>query len=72
LRGSPYAEGLDRIETFIQKIATDHKLPVFGSYNPHTLGCTSDMYIDAEHANDKCLKKIFDQFMAIDATKGAQ
>jgi hypothetical protein len=72
LRGSPYAEGLDRIEALIQKIATDHKLPVFGSYNPHTLGCTSEMYIDAEHANDKCLQKIFDQYMAIDAKRGAQ
>lgn len=72
LRGSPYAEGLVRIESLIQKIATDHNLPVFGSYNPHTLGCTSEMYIDAEHANDKCLKKIFDQYMVLDAKKGVQ
>ncbi len=72
LRGTPYAEGLDRIETLIQKIANDHKLPVFGSYNPHELGCVSEMYIDAEHANDKCLQKIFDQYMAIDAKAGMQ
>lgn len=72
LRGSPYAAGLDRIDALIQRIANDHKLPVFGSFNPHTLGCTSEMYIDAEHSNDKCLKKIFDQYMAIDAKSGAQ
>ncbi len=65
LQGSPYAEGLTRIEALIQRIADDHKLPVFGGYNPHPLGCTPAMYIDAEHANDKCLQKIFDQYMAI-------
>lgn len=70
LRGTPYAEGLDRIEKLIQDIANQHKLPVFGSYNPHTLGCTSEMYIDAEHSNDKCLQKIFDQYMAIDMKAG--
>jgi hypothetical protein len=71
LRGTPYAEGLERIEKLIQDIANQHKLPVFGSYNPHTLGCTPEMYIDAEHANDKCLQKVFDQYMAIDAKAGA-
>jgi hypothetical protein len=70
LRGTPYAEGLDRIEKLIQDIATEHKLPVFGSFNPHTLGCTSEMYIDAEHSNDKCLQKIFDQYMALNAKGG--
>ena len=72
LRGSPYAKGLERIEALIQRIANDHKLPVFGSYNPHDIGCVSEQYIDAEHANDKCLQKIFDQYMAIDLKAGMQ
>ncbi len=71
LQGTPYGDGLKRIQSLIQKIATDHKLPLFGSFNPHELGCTSDMYIDAEHANDKCLQKIFDQYIALDAKAGA-
>ena len=25
------------------------------------------MYIDAEHSNENCLQKIFDQFMALDS-----
>jgi hypothetical protein len=70
LQGTPYFEGLQRIEKLVQRIATDHKLPLFGSFNPHALGCTSDMYIDAEHANDKCLQKIFDQYMALSAKSG--
>jgi hypothetical protein len=70
LQGTPYAEGLTRIEALVQKIANDHKLPLFGSFNPHKLGCTSAMYIDAEHSNMQCLQKIFDQFAVIDSKKG--
>jgi hypothetical protein len=70
MQGTPYAEGLQRIEALTQKFAMDHHLPLFGSFNPHKLGCTSDMFIDAEHSNALCLQKIFDQFTAIDSMKG--
>jgi hypothetical protein len=69
VQGKPYAAGLARIETLVKKFATDHHLPLFGSFNPHKLGCTSDMYIDAEHSNMQCLQKIFDQFAALDSHK---
>jgi hypothetical protein len=69
VQGSAYAEGLKKIEALVQKLARDHDVPLFGSFNPHDLGCEASMYIDAEHSNDKCLKKIFDQFMAIDRAK---
>jgi hypothetical protein len=72
LQGTPYAEGLSKMEALIDTIAADHNLPLFGSFNPHDLGCTSEMYIDAEHSNDKCLQKIFDQFVAIDKAKGGR
>jgi hypothetical protein len=71
LQGSPYAEGLQKINELTQRIAKDHGLQIFGSFNPHDIGCTSDMYIDAEHANDKCLQKIFDQFVALDTLRGS-
>lgn len=70
MQGTPYAEGLQRIEVLTQKFANDHQLPVFGSFNPHKLGCTSDMFIDAEHSNPTCLQKVFDQFTAIDSLRG--
>jgi hypothetical protein len=70
LQGSPYAEGLKRIEELTQRIAADHGLKVFGSFNPHDIGCTAAMYIDAEHSNEKCLQKIFDQYVALDKTQG--
>ena len=71
LQGSRYAAGLTKIEELTQRIAKDHGLPVFGSFNPHKLGCTSDMYIDAEHSNEKCLQKIFDEFVVIDKLRGS-
>ncbi len=70
LQGTPYAEGLQRIETLIKKLATDHNLPLFGGFNPHKIGCTADMYIDAEHSNEHCLQKVMDQFVALDSQKG--
>jgi hypothetical protein len=70
VQGTPFAEGLNRFETLVQNIAADHHLPLFGSFNPHKLGCTSDMYIDAEHSNMRCLQKVFDQFAVIDGQKG--
>jgi hypothetical protein len=70
MQGTPYGEGLQRIEALTQKFAKDHQLPVFGSFNPHKLGCTSDMFIDAEHSNPTCLQKVFDQFTAIDSLRG--
>jgi hypothetical protein len=70
VQGTAYAEGLNQFEKLVQKIASDHHLPLFGSFNPHKLGCTSAMYIDAEHSNMQCLQKIFDQFAVIDSQKG--
>lgn len=70
VQGTPYAAGLVRIESLVQKFAADHHLPLFGSFNPHKLGCTAAMYIDAEHSNMQCLQKIFDQFAVLDSQKG--
>jgi hypothetical protein len=69
--GTPYAEGLARIEALTQKFSVEYGFPIFGSFNPHKMGCTSDMYIDAEHSNPKCLQKVFDQFLALDSIRKA-
>ncbi|NJM28773.1 MAG: hypothetical protein HC855_00325 [Rhizobiales bacterium] len=76
LAGSPYAEGLRKIEALTKDIASRHGLKIIGSFNPHDVGCTAEMYIDAEHANDQCLGKIFAQFEEMDlkgvALRGTQ
>jgi hypothetical protein len=70
--GSPYAEGLARIEQLTRDIAARHGLKIIGSFNPHDVGCTADMYIDAEHGSPVCLQKIFDQFTMLDTSREKQ
>ena len=70
VQGSPYAEGLGRIETLMQDIATRHNIPLLGSFNPHKIGCEAVMYIDAEHSNEKCLTKLLEPFVAMQRAKG--
>ena len=68
--GTPYAEGLARVDALVHTIATEHNLPLIGGFNPHQVGCTADMYIDSEHSSPKCLQKIFDQFLGLSNLKG--
>jgi hypothetical protein len=69
IAGTPYAEGLAKVEALTQTFSAEYGFPVFGSFNPHKMGCTSDMYIDAEHSNPQCLQKVFDQFLALDGVR---
>ncbi|MGI9421835.1 MAG: hypothetical protein ACR2PA_01425, partial [Hyphomicrobiaceae bacterium] len=57
-----YKKGLEKIESLTRGYADKYGFQVFGSFNPHDIGCTADMYIDAEHANPKCQGKILQQF----------
>ena len=68
--GTPYAEGLARVNSLVHTIAAEHNLPLIGGFNPHDVGCTADMYIDSEHSSPKCLQKIFDQFLDLSSMKG--
>jgi hypothetical protein len=70
VQGTPYFEGLTKIEELARQIAAKHGLKIIGSFNPHKVGCTAAMYIDAEHGNPECLRKIFDEFAAIDNRAG--
>jgi hypothetical protein len=66
-----YKDGLIRIEKLIADIAARHGLKVIGSYNPHEIGCVKEMYIDAEHSNATCLKKVLAPFVAEHVQKTA-
>jgi hypothetical protein len=59
-----YAKGLKSIEKLIDDLAVRHGIKVIGSYNPHDVGCTKEMYIDAEHSNSTCLTKVLEPFVA--------
>lgn len=54
----PYAEGLRRIEDLTRDFARKYDWRIIGSFDPRVVGCTKEMYIDAEHANPHCLSKL--------------
>ena len=68
LDGSPYKEGLTRIEELTQGFADKYGLQVIGSFDPKDLGCEARMYIDAEHSSSECLGKLLQQYIDIDDT----
>ena len=69
--GTPFADGVARVEALTQQFSTEYGFPIFGSFNPHKVGCTTDMYIDAEHSSPICLQKVFDQFLALNGVRKA-
>jgi hypothetical protein len=66
IKGTPYEAGLHDIEKLTDGIAKEFGLKQFGSYNPADVGCVSSEFIDAEHSNMTCLRKVFAQFVAMD------
>jgi hypothetical protein len=70
IQGTPYQVGLRRVEEIVAGLAEKHGLRVVGGFNPHAVGCTADMYIDAEHAGPACLGRIIDEFRALDQRAG--
>lgn len=65
VKNGAYRTGLARIEKITQNFAKKYGFKVFGSFDPAQVGCTKEMYIDAEHANSACLGKIFKQYSAL-------
>lgn len=62
VQGSPYMDGLDKVKALTKGWADKYNLPIIGGFDPATVGCTSNMYIDAEHSNPKCLGMLLGQY----------
>jgi hypothetical protein len=60
-----YPAGLDKIRKVTRELAAKHGLRIIGDFDPRKVGCTADMYIDAEHSNPSCIRMIFKQYEAI-------
>ncbi len=58
VQDTPYMDGLREVEAVTRELAAKHKLGLVGSFDPADLGCTADMFIDAEHANASCLSAL--------------
>lgn len=69
MKGTKYIEGLAAVEQVTRDLALKHGARIIGSFDPSTLGCTGDMYIDAEHSNPDCLSRLFNQFNVLDAAR---
>lgn len=66
VKGTPYMDGLRKIEDLTKHWAGKFGARVIGSFDPQALGCKARMYIDAEHSSAECLGKLFDQFNELD------
>lgn len=62
VQDSPYMDGLEKIEKLTQSWADAYGFEVIGGFAPESVGCTADMYIDAEHGNPKCLGMLLAQY----------
>ncbi|MGI9465329.1 MAG: hypothetical protein ACR2OM_15410, partial [Aestuariivirgaceae bacterium] len=69
LQGSPYMEGVRRVEDLTKMYAAKYNFKVIGGFNPHKVGCTEEQYIDAEHSRPECLARIIDEFLTLDKGK---
>jgi hypothetical protein len=58
VQGSPYMDGLRQVEAVTRELAEKHKLALVGGFDPGGLGCTEEMFIDAEHSNASCLRPL--------------
>lgn len=68
VRGTAYKDGLDRVTGIAATLAAKHGLDVVGSFDPTLLGCDAAMFIDSNHSNAACLKRIFDQIPGLRST----
>lgn len=62
VQGSPYIDGLKRVEDLTKSWAEKYGFAMIGGFAPESVGCTADMYIDAEHGNPKCLGMLLNQY----------
>lgn len=66
VREGPYMAGLERVMQVTRDLAAKYELPIIGGFDPAEVGCTSDMYIDAEHSNPACLAQIINEYVQLD------
>jgi hypothetical protein len=66
VQGTAYMEGLKPVIELQKSLAEKYGIKTFGGFDPKSVGCVPEEYIDSEHANPACLQKIFNQFIKLD------
>lgn len=72
VKDSPYMDGLQNIIDLTQHWSRKYGFPVIGGFSPESVGCSADMYIDAEHGNPKCLGMLLNQYPLKDRSASVQ
>ncbi|MEM7425616.1 MAG: hypothetical protein AAF441_05945 [Pseudomonadota bacterium] len=62
VQGSPYIDGLEKVKQLTRQWSKKYGFPLMGGFAPEDVGCTADMYIDAEHGNPTCLGMLLNQY----------
>ena len=62
VQDSPYMLGLAKVQALTRHWSRTYGFPIIGAFSPYEIGCTADMYIDAEHSNPTCLRKLLKQY----------
>ena len=69
VQGSPYMEGLRKVEKLTQDFAKKYDFKVIGGFDPYKVGCRKEQYIDSEHSRPECLGRIINEFLKLDGEK---
>ena len=72
VKDSPYMDGLQKIVDLTQNWSRKYGFPVIGGFSPESVGCSADMYIDAEHGNATCLGMLLNQYPLKDRAASSQ
>lgn len=62
VQGSPYMDGLRKIEQITQDWSKKYGFAVIGGFSPDAVGCRAEQYIDAEHGDPACLGALLAQY----------
>ena len=67
VRGTRYMDGLEKVKKLTREFAQKYELQIIGNFDPYKVGCSADMYIDAEHSNPECLGLILNQYRMLES-----
>ena len=72
VQGSPYMDGLKKIEQITQDWSEKYGFAVIGGFSPDSVGCRAEQYIDAEHGDPACLGALLAQYDVVNGRTSAE
>ncbi|MEM7633692.1 MAG: hypothetical protein AAF299_03965 [Pseudomonadota bacterium] len=72
VQGSPYMDGLRKIEQITQDWSKKYGFAVMGGFSPDSVGCRAEQYIDAEHGDPACLGALLAQYDVVNGRTASE